>query len=512
MNDAISPIHRIMRLFKPTVVSVPVVLAMSLVACQDDYSDGFRAQAESAPTQQADVEGVIVLKPGDNIQAAVDKAPEGAKFLLQPGTYRLQQVQPKDGQQFIGQQGAIVNGAAIVRNWHFDGNDRLWAAGNLPDPLRLSGRCEKGVTECRHREDLFVGGKRQVRVGSKEALGPGKWYFEDHTAYLSADPGDALVELSVLPVGFFGDGNNVVLRNFTVEKYATAAQEGAIDARKGADWQVIDMTVRWNRGVGLYMGQGMKVLRGAVVHNGQLGIGGENDFGLVDGVEIAYNNYAGFSAAWEAGGSKFVYSDGLVVRNNCVHHNEGPGLWTDIDNINILYEGNKVFRNANDGIKHEISYKAVIRNNFVAENGYGHDIWLWGSQILVQNSSNVEVYGNTAYVAPDYGNGISVIHQERGEGKYGPRVAHNNSIHDNTVVFLGRKGAGGIVADYDTDAFWKDNNNIFRSNKYFGVMPNRPFWNLDERNRLWSYVVEHGKDQGSTISADKPAMPKLSCN
>ena len=32
---------------------------------------------------------------------------------------------------------------------------------------------------------------------------------------------------------------------------------------------------------------------------------------------------------------------------------------------------------------------------------YGHDIWLWGSQILVQNSSNVEVYGNTVYVAPE---------------------------------------------------------------------------------------------------------------
>lgn len=485
------------------------VLALTLGACQDEYRGSLTAQAE---TQPINLDDAIVLKPGDSIQAAVEKAPAGAKFLLQPGIYRAQQVKPKDRQQLIGQEGAIVNGAAIVRNWRYDEGEKLWVAADLPEPLRLSGRCEKGVTQCRHREDLFIDGKRQVHVGSKDELAPGKWYVEDQKAYLSVNPGGALVELSFLPVAIFGDGNGVVLRNFTVEKYATAAQEGAIDARRGADWQVIDMTVRWNRGVGLYMGQRMKVLRGAVVHNGQLGIGGENNGGLVDGVEIAYNNYAGFSAAWEAGGSKFVYSDGLVVRNNCVHHNEGPGLWTDIDNINILYEGNKVFRNANDGIKHEISYKAVIRNNIVAENGYGHDIWLWGSQILVQNSSNVEVYGNTVYVAPDYGNGLSVIHQERGTGKYGPRVAYNNNIHDNTVVFLGRNGATGIVVDYDNDAFWKENNNTFRANKYFGVVPNRGFWNLDERTRLWSYVVERGLEQGGMASDDNPGLPKLSCD
>ena len=56
-------------------------------------------------------------------------------------------------------------------------------------------------------------------------------------------------------------------------------------------------------------------------------------------------------------------------------------------------------RTPNDGIKHEISYDAIIRNNIVAGNGGSFDEWLWGSQILVQNSSNVEVYGNFVEVA-----------------------------------------------------------------------------------------------------------------
>ena len=68
------------------------------------------------------------------------------------------------------------------------------------------------------------------------------------------------------------------------------------------------------------------------------------------------------------------------MRDSCVHHNAGPGLWTDFDNIHTLYEGNTVFLNGEDGIKHEISYDATIRNNVVAANGQSKDNWLWGSQ------------------------------------------------------------------------------------------------------------------------------------
>ena len=36
----------------------------------------------------------------------------------------------------------------------------------------------------------------------------------------------------------------------------------------------------------------------------------------------------------------------------------------------------------------------------VAHNGTsGFDVWLWGSQILIQNSANVEVYDNLVEVS-----------------------------------------------------------------------------------------------------------------
>ena len=127
-------------------------------------------------------------------------------------------------------------------------------------------------------------------------------------------------------------------------------------------------------------------------------------------------------------------SDGLVVRDNHVHHNEGPGLWTDIDNIHTLYEGNLVEHNANNGIFHEISYDAVIRNNIVRDNGLevGLDgyAYAYGAGILVSTSSNVTVYGN---VVEGNWNGIVGVHGDRGTGAHGVRELRNLHVHDNTV-------------------------------------------------------------------------------
>ena len=135
-----------------------------------------------------------------------------------------------------------------------------------------------------------------------------------------------------------------------------------------------------------------------------------------------------------------------------MHHNKGPGLWTDHDNVQTLYEGNKVFLNEQDGIKHEISYDAIIRDNIVVANGKSKDDWLWGSQILIQNSSDVQVYGNLVEVAAEFGNGIGIVHQDRGKGAYGPWDAVRNDVHDNTIVHLGSHGQNGIATDED-DAF-----------------------------------------------------------
>ena len=75
------------------------------------------------------------------------------------------------------------------------------------------------------------------------------------------------------------------------------------------------------------------------------------------------------SGFWAAGGSKWVHTTNLIVRGNFSHHNDGPGLWTDINNIYSRYENNVVEDHRRGGIFHEISYDAVMRTNTLRRNG-----------------------------------------------------------------------------------------------------------------------------------------------
>jgi hypothetical protein len=71
--------------------------------------------------------GAIILHSGDNVAAIVNAAPAGATFYFEAGVYRGVSLAPKDGQTFIGAEGAILNGSAVLTNWTQSGN--LWVIG-----------------------------------------------------------------------------------------------------------------------------------------------------------------------------------------------------------------------------------------------------------------------------------------------------------------------------------------------------------------------------------------------
>jgi parallel beta-helix repeat protein len=208
--------------------------------------------------------------------------------------------------------------------------------------------------------------------------------------------------------------------------------------------------------------QGQTIRNNYTHHNGQYGLGANGDALLIEGNEISYNNYAGYQNGY-AGGTKILSGDGLIARNNYVHHNAGgAGLWTDGDNINVLYEDNTVTDNAGAGIKHEIGWDAIIRNNTLLNNNTadpGGSIWN-GGNIVLNASQNVEIHGNTMQGK----NGITFVDTgTRGTSPlFGPRIAQNNNVHDNTIrlvvgEFNGRAG----------DATDPAKNNTFTSNDYF---------------------------------------------
>lgn len=245
--------------------------------------------------------------------------------------------------------------------------------------------------------------------------------------------GEGTTEFAFLPTA-----NDVTIRGLKVINYDNPLQMGAIHAGghgkpETTGWIVADNEVAYNAGAGVRTSNTMHVIGNHVHHNGQIGITGRANNSLIEDNEIAYNNTRGIDPGWEAGGTKFVHSDGLTIRGNHSHHNDGPGLWTDMNNINVVYEDNLVEHNTGTGIFHEVSYKAVIRNNTVRNNGHQRGRWLYGAGILVAHSSDVEVYGN---VVENNFVGIAGIDQNRrdpSDEMHGPWTLKNLWVHGNDI-------------------------------------------------------------------------------
>ncbi len=425
-----------------------------------------------------------VVSPEDDLEALVSTSPPGTTFVLVSGVHRGRALIPKDGQSFEGQPGAVLSGAVLLTG--FEQRGELWVVSGQQAQGRVHGQCDQDSPRCSYPEDLFVDDQALVHVESLSAVVPGTWFFdyEQDTVYMGESPDGRVVELSVVPYAFRGEADDVTIRNLVIEKYAVPAQQGAIDSRRdnddlvgGSGWIIANNVVRWNHGVGIAATTEAVVEANLVYENGQLGLSAKGADVTLVGNEVYGNNTAGFSVGWEAGGTKFAYTQGLVVSGNYVHDNDGVGLWTDIDNVNTTYQDNRVIDNAHMGILHEISYDATITGNEVRGNGFGFDAWIWGAGIVVSTSVNVEVYDN---VVEGNADGIVGVDQDRSDApaSYGPLSLENLAVHDNVVA--GNGGWSGVAQDRGDNAAFTSQNNRFFDNTYTqeGL---HWFWLNDER-------------------------------
>jgi hypothetical protein len=437
---------------------------------------------------------IVRLKSDQDVTGIVSSAPAGTTFVFSPGTYRMQSIVPKDNDVFRGEGVVILNGSKLLE-MHPDNG--LWSADEARAKWNL-GKCEKGYPLCWMLNDLFIDDQVQTPVEAITELGPGRWFYDDSAGkiYISTNPLGHKVEFGETPAAFSGTANGVKINHLIVEKYASPPQRGAIGGDGAAgqtpSWTVMNSEVRWNHGTGIQLGSNAHVDSCHIHDNGQKGLGSRGSSVLIENNEIARNNFAGYDTSWEAGGTKFIKTENLTVRSNYIHDNLGNGLWTDTDNFHTLYERNKVTDNTIIGIQHEISYDAVIRNNFVKGNHLG---------ILVANSSNVEVYGNVVEVPINGTEGIRISNGQRGAGKYGPYVGHDNHIHNNMVIYLGSKGYSGLTGDLTTAT-----GNTFDSNDYHLVGGGDDHWIWSSPKTI-AAMRQMGMEQHGTITKILPVVP-----
>ncbi len=286
-------------------------------------------------------------------------------------------------------------------------------------------------------------------------------------------------------MAFHSYAKGVQIIGLEIRNYEPGDWRGAISGL-GGDWLVENCNIHDNRTAGIWLEEGDPVVRGNYIHhNDRSGVSIRyTQGGLLEDNEIAYNNYRDlWNWGNEAGGGKMWSNNGLVIRGNWSHHNHGPGIWTDHDNINIIYENNLIEDNYANGIFHEISYDAIIRNNVIRRNGFDHAAWMWGGGIMIASSQNVEIYGNTL---EDNYNGIAMTRQNRGSGEYGEWTLANNYAHNNVIINSGNTGAATDVGN--NDIYYS--NIRFENNNYSG--DSGWFWMNGEVS--WNEWLSYGHD------------------
>ena len=118
--------------------------------------------------------GAVVVEPGASIQAALDRADEGAAFCLKNGVHRLQVIRPKRGQRFHGEGRTVLNGSRFLTTFSREGpilgGEWAKAARQEKWPLRQRRSCLQSPRGLLRRRQTARPGAEQRQRRAKPIL------------------------------------------------------------------------------------------------------------------------------------------------------------------------------------------------------------------------------------------------------------------------------------------------------------------------------------------------------
>lgn len=283
----------------------------------------------------------------------------------------------------------------------------------------------------------------------------------------------------------------VVVRGLRITRYAVPNLNAAVEAAgsEGAliEGNEIDHNANGSqRAYGVTIGDRSTVRRNIIHHNGWLGINGSRaSDALIEGNDVYANPPAYFDdTVSEAANIKLFDCGRITIRGNYVHDGIFRGIWVDTMRPDVTIEHNRVVNHGRAGIWYEVSYRGVIRHNYVENAGYHQtplNGWLRGGGIEVSNSPDVSVLNNT--VVNSLNGIIGLQAKSYRDGPYGKSELRNLLVQGNTIVMP--RGQTGITENVGSAEVFTSWNNRFVGNR-FELLGNRnPFaWmgqQLDER-------------------------------
>ena len=415
--------------------------------------------------------------PLRTIAAALERVPPGGTVVLRAGIYREAlgglskpvTLQPAPGET------AWLKGSVVVAEWRREGDvwvHRGWESlcatcfdpGNI-DPARpLAGRPEQ----------VFVDGEPLEQVASAGEVRSGTFAAQGDRLVIGTDPAGRLVEASVhataLTLHRGAEGSRV--RGLGFAHYASTAEPGLGGAVRADTRDLLfeGNTFAFNAVKGLSVfGADVLVLNNTFAGNGMMGLEAWRADGLrVVANRFAKNNREGFVQTGdvsEAAGAKITVSRGVTVTDNTFEKNRANGLWLDIDVIDATVVRNVMRGNARHGLFFEISARALIASNLVAENGV--------SGIALADATGARVF--------------------------------NNTLAGNPIAFLIQDDArdqGDATARADGNT-WSTANHVFANNIVVG---GTLFWVRDHTGRLPPEAMAGRSERNAYVPGDGPAV------
>ena len=378
------------------------------------------------------------LRPGDAV-------------VIGDGVYR-ESIQPVDGGRgpdaritFAAAPGArvVVTGADLaVAGWQRQGRAwrRAWHGPSMEtysaDPV--------------FRRELVVVQGRVLRPVARDALQAGTFWTEGpDTAPVALwmqlpeeAPPDGQIEVGHRPRLFWPVGPDpfaacgdpetpgwLRVVGITFRHASNRAQWGAVCA--GSIGGLLeDVRVEWTNGQGIDVsGRAHRFRRVRADYNGQLGWGGSCQGCLIDESAAVGNNWKGHDPFWEAGGAKWTRTSQTRIRRFYAAHNDGPGIWLDIDNDRNTIEGSLAVRNQVAGIMVELrSTRTLVQHNVVAATRWRE----WSGTGMLSQAASQNAYLHNSVVANE-GSGLWLRLDPDRRAPDGRNVVENNWIVGNAV-------------------------------------------------------------------------------
>ena len=333
-----------------------------------------------------------MVSPGESIQKVVDANPPGTSFLLESGVHRRQEVKPKRGMTFSGEQGTVLDGDGVTEYaffaWENTDADNvtirnLEVRNYAPIPqmaaINNHGRSGWLVENCEVHGSAASG----IRVSDNSTI---RNCTVHHNERLGLKPsGDNIVVV-----------DNVVHSNNLNRRNDPTYEAGGIKAGgNGLTFRNNHIYDNYGPGIWLDVGAINVLYEGNLIEgNAYAGIHHEISYDAIIRNNTIRNNGHGDNRDWLRGAGIIVLGPNVEVYGNTIKNNNngialiqtgrGSGEYGSYDVRNVNIHDNLIINSGENGAVRsggstDIFTKNKFQNNEYRYNDTNKQWWRWDS-------------------------------------------------------------------------------------------------------------------------------------